>query len=253
MAVGQRLTDWENGGSGDVFFPPLGAGIKYPQRVDFVVKKLAPHRGLCPRREYIQNSAPQSKLSRPFHLLTPAVACRRQTAAQSLYVMLLAGNKLCDGVCQHRLWDAPLAQSVGGGYHGLLRLVQQPVQGFQPLIGPLAALHRTGPQGKLPPRQQQGALPRQGLQIACQPLALALVAAHSHKRALHRAAQRRCAQAAVHRPKPCHQCAALPAGKLLLHMLHFGKQQYFLQYSFQTAASSPFYILFAEPLNFLKS
>ena len=58
---------------GDVFRPPLGAGVEQSQRVDLIVEKLAPHRLLHQGGEHIQNTAPQSELAHALHLIAAAI------------------------------------------------------------------------------------------------------------------------------------------------------------------------------------
>ena len=58
---------------GDVFRPPLGAGVKGPQRIDLIVKELAPYRFFHQRREHVQDAAPQSELAHALHLIAAAI------------------------------------------------------------------------------------------------------------------------------------------------------------------------------------
>ncbi len=58
---------------GDVFGPPLGAGVEQSQRIDLIVEKLAPHWLLHQGGEHIQNTAPQSELAHALHLIAAAI------------------------------------------------------------------------------------------------------------------------------------------------------------------------------------
>ena len=58
---------------GDVFRPPLGAGVEQSQRIDLIVEKLAPHWLLHQGGEHIQNTAPQSELAHALHLIAAAI------------------------------------------------------------------------------------------------------------------------------------------------------------------------------------
>ncbi len=69
----QKLRRRKEQGGGYIFRPPLGAGVEPSQRVDFIVKKFAPHRLLHQGGEHIQNTAPQSELAHALHLIAAAI------------------------------------------------------------------------------------------------------------------------------------------------------------------------------------
>ena len=136
MAVGQCLTDWENGGSGNVFFPPLGAGIKVAHGIQFVTEEFHSHRLLLCRGKQIHDSAADSKLPNAFHHAAAAVTGGDQSGDKLVNRIFLAGFQMECGSGKHSRGQCALAGGFPG--HNLDRGISPPqrIKLPQPLLLP---------------------------------------------------------------------------------------------------------------------
>ena len=114
-APGKYLCRRQQHGPGDILRSTLGTGVKPPQGVDLIVKKVAAHRLLSLRGEHIQYAAPQSKLPGPLHLVAPGIAGVRQVPAKLRRVIALTRLQNPHRRGKHPGRNAPLTQSLGGG------------------------------------------------------------------------------------------------------------------------------------------
>ena len=165
---------------GDVFRPPLGAGVKGPQRVDLIVKELAPYRFFHQRREHVQDAAPEGELPHALHLVAAGVARLKQLGGQFLQVRPAAGLQ-SDGQRRQPLGrHGPGQEGVHRGDHhrGIPR--RHLVQGRQAAPLPLPGRDGVGPELPLPGQQRHRDQPGEALQVPRQLAGLPLVGAEEH-------------------------------------------------------------------------